>query len=176
MYFQQYPPHPTTTTTHTHTHATSFPQNNSRRNMNPVIRNFSLLASTSNYKATKFSSQISLRLWIQHSPTLQFQSTLSIFNSSQKIQKDSVHSWCHTRKSWNHLAFLFSWLKSGVRFKFVFSPPRKRSWATGFEIWFDNHLTTDITFNVITLKHCISNIKFLEWIPADFSLPWSNAT
>ena len=93
IYFQQYPTHPTTTTTHTHTHPTSIPQNNSRRNMNPVIRNF----------LTNF-----LRI-----------------TRSKKIQKDSVHPWCQTRKSWTHLAFLFSWLKSGVRCKFVFSPPIK---------------------------------------------------
>ena len=31
--------------------------------------------------------------------------------------------------------------------------------------------TTD-TFNVINLKHYIPNIKFLEWNPADISLPW----
>ena len=109
-----------------------------------------------------------------HTPPQHTSKALSIFNSLQKIQKDSIHPWGHTRKSWTHLASLLAWLKTGVRCKFIFSPPRKGSWTTGFEIWFANHLT--ITFNLINLKPCISNIKFLEWNPADFSLPWSNAT
>ena len=111
-----------------------------------------------------------------HTPIRHFQSTLSIFNHSQKIRKDSIHPWGHTRKSWTHLASLLPWLTSGVRCKFIFSPSRKGSLTTGFEFWFANHLTTDITFNVINLKHCISNSKFLEWNPVDFSLPWSSAT
>ena len=138
-------------------------------------QDFSLLAPTSNYKVIKFLHQIGLQLWIPRTPTTHFQSTLN-FQSLQKIQKDCIHPWGHKRKFGTHLDSLFSWLTSGVRCKFILSPPKKGSWTTGFEIWFANHLTTNIMFNLINLKPCISHIKFLEWNPADFSLPWSNET
>ena len=42
--------------------------------------------------------------------------------------------------------FMISELKS----KFIFSPPRKQPWNTGFEFWFANHYTTDISWTWVT--------------------------
>ena len=58
--------------------------------------------------------------------------------------------------------------------KSLFSPPRKQSQTTGFELWFAKLHHWNM-FNVSNLKH-IPNIKFLDKNPAGIPLPWMNAT
>ena len=129
-------------------HPLSITQNNSRRNMNLIVNNF--LNDFLRITTSK----------IYWSPEARF--LIACSNNTiyfQHLTKDPKRLYpSHTRKSWTHIASFFLLITSGVRCKFIFSPPRKGSWITGFEIWFANHSTTNITFNVIKLKHCIPNI------------------
>ena len=135
---------------------------------------FSLIAPTSNYKVKIFTSDLPVIVKSTHPHTTLLKFTL--FSTACRRSKKTIHPWGLTRKSWAHLVSLFPWLtsESGAN---SYSPlPAEDLGPLDFEIWFSNHLTTDITFNKINLKHCITNIKFLEWDRVAFLLPWSNAT
>ena len=91
---------------------------------------FSLIAPTSNYKVISFHLRLACDCEF-HTPPHHASKAHSIFNSLQKIQEDYPSLRPH-KKILNPPCLFVPLINIRVRCKFIFSPPRKGSWTTGF--------------------------------------------